>query len=251
MLYVCRWEGGNGPYPTDYVSATNLIKAAPRSLKRFVFVTSAGVERQKEFPWLILNTFGRRHWQLLLAAGCMHICAERQLTGLLCKPWAAIRALSFASFTGHTAEAHAAQSFMSMSAGVGLSGHSRAVSLQLLLELAAAAGRMLAGVLKYKHDSELALMASGLPYTILRPSRLTDGPYTSFDLNTLLKATAGSRQDVQLAPSDTLLGEASRIAVAGEQGATGGGFRGRRVAGGGPARNWPLGECERCCAAGW
>ena len=30
-------------------------------------------------------------------------------------------------------------------------------------------------------------MASGLPYTLLRPSRLTDGPYTSYDLNTLLQ----------------------------------------------------------------
>jgi uncharacterized protein YbjT (DUF2867 family) len=42
-------------------------------------------------------------------------------------------------------------------------------------------------VLKFKHEVELALMASGLPYTLLRPSRLTDGPYTSFDLNTLLQ----------------------------------------------------------------
>lgn len=57
-------------------------------------------------------------------------------------------------------------------------------------------------------------MASGLPYAILRPSRLTDGPYTSFDLNTLLQATAGSRRDVTLAPTDSLAGEASRIAVA-------------------------------------
>jgi hypothetical protein len=72
------------------------------------------------------------------------------------------------------------------------------------------------GVLKYKRDSELLLMASGLPYTIIRPGRLTDGPYTSYDLNTLLKATAGNRQDVELAPSDSLSGEASRIAVAGE-----------------------------------
>lgn len=61
-------------------------------------------------------------------------------------------------------------------------------------------------------------MDSGLPYTIFRPSRLTDGPYTSYDLNTLLKSTAGARQDVQLAPTDSLLGEASRIAVAGAQG---------------------------------
>jgi hypothetical protein len=42
-------------------------------------------------------------------------------------------------------------------------------------------------VLKFKRDSEMALEASGLPYTILRPSRLTDGPYTSYDLNTLLQ----------------------------------------------------------------
>jgi uncharacterized protein YbjT (DUF2867 family) len=42
-------------------------------------------------------------------------------------------------------------------------------------------------VLKFKHEAELALMASGLPFTLLRPSRLTDGPYTSFDLNTLLQ----------------------------------------------------------------
>lgn len=48
-----------------------------------------------------------------------------------------------------------------------------------------------AGVLKFKHESELALMASGLPYTLLRPSRLTDGPYTSYDLNTLLQVGVG------------------------------------------------------------
>jgi hypothetical protein len=47
-----------------------------------------------------------------------------------------------------------------------------------------------AGVLKFKRDSEMALEASGLPYTILRPSRLTDGPYTSYDLNTLLQVWA-------------------------------------------------------------
>ena len=59
-------------------------------------------------------------------------------------------------------------------------------------------------------------MQSGLPWTIIRPGRLTDGPYTSYDLNTLLKNTSGSRQDVQLSLKDDLKGEASRIAVAGE-----------------------------------
>uniref|UniRef100_A0A383VWN8 NAD(P)-binding domain-containing protein n=1 Tax=Tetradesmus obliquus TaxID=3088 RepID=A0A383VWN8_TETOB len=122
-----RWEGNNGPRPTDYDGPHNLLSACPKSLKRFVFVTSAGVERRTEMPWAILNTFG---------------------------------------------------------------------------------------VLKFKRDSEMALEASGLPWTILRPSRLTDGPYTSYDLNTLLQATSGSRREVVLAASDSLFGEASRIAVA-------------------------------------
>ena len=73
-----------------------------------------------------------------------------------------------------------------------------------------------AGVLKYKKQAEDLLQHSGLPWTILRPSRLTDGPYTSYDLNTLLQATAGTRQDVQISMQDDQLGEASRIAVAGE-----------------------------------
>lgn len=70
------------------------------------------------------------------------------------------------------------------------------------------------GVLKFKRASEQLLQGSGLSYTIVRPSRLTDGPYTSFDLNTLLKATSGSRQKVILSRRDDLLGEASRIATA-------------------------------------
>jgi hypothetical protein len=70
------------------------------------------------------------------------------------------------------------------------------------------------GVLGFKREAEVALENSGLPWTILRPSRLTDGPYTSYDLNTLLQATAGSRKDVVLSPADDLKGEASRIAVA-------------------------------------
>ena len=134
------------------------------------------------------------------------------------------------------------------------------------------------GVLKYKGMAEEELRRSGLPYTILRPGRLTDGalagrmhtrgwvqrrrrhrdgvagggrtpgcaghgaalracggagqgtqnlpplppppplsspgPYTSYDINTLLRNTSGARQDVQLSMRDDLMGEASRIAVA-------------------------------------
>ena len=49
------------------------------------------------------------------------------------------------------------------------------------------------GVLENKKKGEDALVASGVPYTIFRPGRLTDGPYTSYDLNTLLQGIAGER----------------------------------------------------------
>jgi nucleoside-diphosphate-sugar epimerase len=124
-----RWEGNNGPRPTDLDGNLNLINACPRSLKRFIFVTSAGVERQKEFPWLVLNLYG---------------------------------------------------------------------------------------VLTFKRAAEIALEESGLPWTVLRPSRLVDGPYTSFDLNTLLKATSESQglRGVDLKQGDCFKGQASRVAVA-------------------------------------
>ena len=70
------------------------------------------------------------------------------------------------------------------------------------------------GVLKYKRMAEELLESSGLPYTIVRPNRLCDGPYTSYDLNTLLKGVAGERQDIILTLKDDQVGETSRIAVA-------------------------------------
>ena len=48
-----------------------------------------------------------------------------------------------------------------------------------------------------------------------RPGRLTDGPYTSYDVNTLLRATSGTRRFAEVAAGDTLLPEeTSRIVVA-------------------------------------
>ncbi|KAH6814323.1 Rossmann-fold superfamily protein [Perilla frutescens var. frutescens] len=70
------------------------------------------------------------------------------------------------------------------------------------------------GVLKYKKMGEDFVRNSGLPYTIIRPGRLTDGPYTSYDLNTLLKATAGERRAVVIDQGDKLVGEVSRLVVA-------------------------------------
>lgn len=70
------------------------------------------------------------------------------------------------------------------------------------------------GVLKYKRMSEQLLEQSGIPYTIVRPNRLTDGPYTSYDLNTVLQGISGTRQDIILSLKDDQVGETSRIAVA-------------------------------------
>ncbi|KAB1228012.1 hypothetical protein CJ030_MR1G006785 [Morella rubra] len=70
------------------------------------------------------------------------------------------------------------------------------------------------GVLKFKRMGEDFLRNSGLPFTIIRAGRLTDGPYTSYDLNTLLKATAGQRRAVLIGQGDKLVGEVSRLVVA-------------------------------------
>ncbi|XP_010277622.1 PREDICTED: uncharacterized protein At2g37660, chloroplastic [Nelumbo nucifera] len=70
------------------------------------------------------------------------------------------------------------------------------------------------GVLKFKKMGEDFVCNSGLPFTIIRAGRLTDGPYTSYDLNTLLKATAGQRRAVLIGQGDKLVGEVSRLVVA-------------------------------------
>lgn len=70
------------------------------------------------------------------------------------------------------------------------------------------------GVLDAKQKGEETIMRSGLPYTIIRPGRLIDGPYTSYDLNTLLKATTDGKQGVVVGTGDTLSGQTSRIDVA-------------------------------------
>jgi len=70
------------------------------------------------------------------------------------------------------------------------------------------------GVLDAKEKGEVSLRQSGLPYTIVRPARLVDGPFTSYDLNTLMQATTGGKQGVQLGLEDRLNGQTSRIDVA-------------------------------------
>ena len=117
----------NSPEQVDAQGVSNLVAAAPKELKRFVFVSSCGILRKDKPPFSLLNAFG---------------------------------------------------------------------------------------VLDAKHKGEEAIIRSGLPYTIIRPGRLIDGPFTSYDLNTLLKAKTGGKLGVVVGTGDTLSGDTSRIDVA-------------------------------------
>ena len=58
IILLQRWKGGNGPEQTDSTATGNLIRSTPKGVKRFVLVTSAGVERFNKLPFSILNLFG-------------------------------------------------------------------------------------------------------------------------------------------------------------------------------------------------
>lgn len=120
-------KASNSPQDVDAAGVRHLVAAAPPDLKRFVFVSSCGVEHKNKFPYTVLNAFG---------------------------------------------------------------------------------------VLDAKQQGEAAITRSSLPYTIVRPGRLIDGPYTSYDLNTLLKATTNGNQGIVLGTGDQLSGQTSRIDVA-------------------------------------
>lgn len=70
------------------------------------------------------------------------------------------------------------------------------------------------GVLDAKAKGETAILRAGIPYTILRPGQLTDGPYTSRDFNSLVQARTDGKLGVVIATGDTLNGQTSRIDVA-------------------------------------
>ena len=164
-----RWKGGNGPRETDAVGVANLVRATPPSVRRFVLVSSAGVERSGRIPYSILNLFGEGWWCVGAWARRLGWCGT-PLPSALTPP-------------------------------------TRPQTLPPQPHL---------GVLTSKAEGEAALVASRLPATTLRPGRLIDGPYTSYDLNTLLRATTGpDRAGVRVARGDVLDGQTSRLAVAG------------------------------------
>ena len=117
----------NAPEAVDAVGVSNLVQAAPETLKRFVFESSCGVTRKDEFPYTNLNAYS---------------------------------------------------------------------------------------VLAARSKGETAMLRSGLPYTIIRPGQLTDGPYTSRDFNTLIQASTDSKLGVVIETGESINGQSSRIDIA-------------------------------------
>lgn len=57
---TARWKGGNTPKAIDEEAVTRIaaVAAKAQSMKKIVMVTSVGVDRTGEMPFLILNLFG-------------------------------------------------------------------------------------------------------------------------------------------------------------------------------------------------
>jgi nucleoside-diphosphate-sugar epimerase len=55
-----KWKGGNTPEAIDKIAVARIAKAAAKgkSTKKVVLLTSIGVDRTKQMPFLILNLFG-------------------------------------------------------------------------------------------------------------------------------------------------------------------------------------------------
>lgn len=71
------------------------------------------------------------------------------------------------------------------------------------------------GALKYKKAGEDLVISSGIPYTIVRPGVLSEGPYTGKGVNDrFIRATTGSLTGVALSNHDDINGKAARSVVA-------------------------------------
>jgi len=55
-----KWKGGNTPHNVDKAAIANLVQKCEQlsAIKKFILLTSIGVERTDTFPFSILNTFG-------------------------------------------------------------------------------------------------------------------------------------------------------------------------------------------------
>eukprot|EP00892_Ulva_mutabilis_P000002 jgi/Ulvmu1/10001/UM059_0050.1 len=71
------------------------------------------------------------------------------------------------------------------------------------------------GVMTYKRAGEELVIGSGIPYTVVRPGILSEGPFTGKGINDrLLRATTGTLKGVNLSNNDDISGKAARSTVA-------------------------------------
>lgn len=125
-----RWKGGNGPEQTDSIATGNLIRATPKGVKRFVLVTSAGVERFNKLPFSILNLFGKPRYLSKVALQRIwvsphHLCSPTKnhvvLASLPVLAWDILKAVTWHTHTqvsctpcymAHTLQLHTLPSCM-------------------------------------------------------------------------------------------------------------------------------------------
>ncbi|EEF45731.1 hypothetical protein RCOM_1245600 [Ricinus communis] len=174
-----RWNGDNTPERVDWEGVRNLISAMPSTLKRVVLVSSVGVTKFNELPW-------RDGKIIFQQSGSSAITP-----GLVAKDEPTLTAPS--------------QTYMISEAQYKWGWN------PTLTKLIGPAVGPFSALIPYRNFMSLK---NGGPNDIRGTGRLTDGPYTSYDLNTLLKATAGQRRAVVIDQGDKLVGEVSRLVVA-------------------------------------
>ena len=214
-----RWDGGNGPEQTDFVSVRNLVRAVAArpagSIKRMVLTTSIGVERAGQLPFSILNLFGG--WREGRRTGGGAAAAPLLLPAM---------AVPACSCDPHPAPSRALPGSWPHSLPV---ASPRRAQIQAHGRAGAAVKRPAVHHLSPRAPDRwcglggggggggcmhVCPQSQGTSVTLCSTPHAHAGPYTSYDINTLLRNTSGSRQDVQLSLADDLSGEASRIVVA-------------------------------------
>lgn len=159
----------------DWEGVKNLISALPSSVKRVVLVSSVGVTKSNELPWRWDHSISAtpQSWISMIfkiIASFLHLIVSTCMCCLTVS-W---------TFLGFSSTRRWGKIFLGTlvfpSPLSGLEQHTRLYS---------------------KMQTTYGLLIYCIMIDILsRPGRLTDGPYTSYDLNTLLKATAGERRAV-------------------------------------------------------
>lgn len=85
---TAKWKGGNTPKAIDEDAVTKLAQAAASSssLKKVILVTSVGVDRTGELPFLILNLFGVLNAKKAGEQAIMNVAAKGEFEYCIVRP---------------------------------------------------------------------------------------------------------------------------------------------------------------------